>query len=426
MVGCMNLMAGEESSKTFSLYIHWPYCQKICPYCNFNVYRARKDTMDTDLVEALIKEMEVWRCWSGRRRLASIHFGGGTPSLLPSSAVETVLNAADRYWGIREETEIALEANPSDCQAFPMLAKAGITRLSLGVQSLEDESLRLLGRSHNRVQALKSLDTALQCFPRVSIDLIYARPGQKQSSWEKELGFVFTTGIEHVSLYQLSVENGTALEKQVQRQHIIPQGDDQAALFYEQTQILCEEAGFFSYEISNHARHLEAYSKHNFCYWTNGDWAGIGPGASGRLTREGNRFAYQTFSDPKHYIMAVRQGKTGICEKVCLTEKEWANEVLLMGLRLTKRGVSLSEVERIANRSLDKAVLLSLLQAGWLQLQDAMGQKVPNALLYKGTFCSESGDSFYLCVTEKGRLVLDRLVTDLAYDTRVEEVLCCN
>ncbi len=387
----------EDQKKALSLYIHWPYCQKICPYCNFNVYLFKKQVRSDLLLEAFMIDMKNWRELTGSRVLSSIHFGGGTPSLLKIDELDKLLKSANQLWEITEKTEIALEANPSDLNHFQAFSKLGVTRLSLGIQALDNQALKMLGRLHDYKQAIRALNSALTFFPRVSVDMIYARPGQTQKSWEIELSTLFSTEIEHISLYQLTIEAKTALENQVRRNQVIPLKEEISARFYEQTQYLCESAGFQSYEISNHARHDQARSKHNMAYWKNADWAGLGPGAQARLTLNNQRISYETYARPKEYIQAVKRKKTGIVHSEILSPQEWANESLLMGLRLTQEGVSLSKIEKIARTPIKTKVLKQLLNEKWF---------VVNTI----------SDEHFLRVTEKGRLVLDRLVNEISYE----------
>ena len=263
------------------LYIHWPYCRRICPYCDFNVYRAR--AYDTDLTDALIADLSGWAELAGARPLTSIHFGGGTPSLMSAPDVERVIDAAHRVFGLKSGAEIGLEANPAEADALPDLARAGINRMSVGVQSLRDDALKRLGRDHDAAKAAEAVRVAQKVVPRVSVDLIHTREGQSLADWEMELTEAIALGTGHVSAYQLTLEPGTAFARQAETGRLeLPDGDA-AADFQELTDQTLAAAGFTAYEISNHARTRQDRSVHNSLYWTGGDWIGIGPGAHSRL-----------------------------------------------------------------------------------------------------------------------------------------------
>jgi oxygen-independent coproporphyrinogen-3 oxidase len=273
------------------LYIHWPYCDRICPYCDFNVARNRDVDLDrwTEVLEA---DLRAAASACGNRRLESIYFGGGTPSLMPPQLVARVIETADRLMPLRPGAEITLEANPTSSEAahFAALAAAGVNRLSLGVQSFDDEQLSFLKRNHSGDEARLALGTALGLFGAVTADLIYALPGETAAGWQERLGDMIGRGVGHLSLYQLTVEPGTAFGRQVAKGRWQPLSGDQEAELYAVTQSETMAAGLPAYEISNHAR-PGAEAVHNALYWHGGDWIGIGPGAHGRLTLEGRRWA---------------------------------------------------------------------------------------------------------------------------------------
>jgi oxygen-independent coproporphyrinogen-3 oxidase len=281
-------------SGSLALYVHWPYCARICPYCDFNVVRDRGRVEEqAGLVQAILADMEAQSLLAGPRRLASIFFGGGTPSLMPPEAVAAVIARAKTLFPPDGEIEITLEANPTDAEAgrYAALAAAGINRLSMGVQSFDDAALKFLGRDHSAAEARRAVETAGKAFPRLSIDLIYARPGQSVADWTAELTTALDLGFEHVSPYQLTIEPTTAFGRAFARGTLTPPDEDLAAALYEATQTVLEAAGFEAYEVSNHARDVAARSSHNLHVWRGGDYLGLGPGAHGRLTLEGERTA---------------------------------------------------------------------------------------------------------------------------------------
>jgi len=322
-----------------ALYIHWPFCLAKCPYCDFNSHV--RDSVDVDswqsaLLSDLRHEAEV----AGGEKLHSIFFGGGTPSLMPPALVEALLSESERLWGFAPEIEITLEANPSSVEAanFAALAEAGVNRVSLGLQSLDDDALRFLGRLHDAKEGLKALETAQSVFERVSFDLIYALPDQTEAHWRDQLSRALGFGTGHLSLYQLTIEPGTRFATDVRRGGFVPLEDDQAADLFAITRDLTAEAGLSAYEISNHARPGEE-SRHNLTYWRYDDYAGIGPGAHGR--RGG--FATLRHKKPENWLDAVARNGHGLKEERPLGVAEQASEALLMGLRLAE-GVDLQNL----------------------------------------------------------------------------------
>lgn len=325
-----------------SLYIHWPFCLAKCPYCDFNSH-VRDATDMAAWERALIADMRhEHRENPSQESLVSIFFGGGTPSLMPPRLVATLLAEAERLWGFDPDIEITLEANPSSVEAanFATLATAGVARVSLGVQSLRDEALRFLGRLHGVDEALKAVATAQEHFARVSIDLIYARPGQDEAQWAAELGEALALGTDHLSLYQLTIEPTTRFATDVRRGIFTPLDDDPAADLFALTRALTARAGLPAYEISNHARPGEE-SRHNLTYWRYRDYYGIGPGAHGRR----NGVATVRHKKPENYLSAVDDRGNGIAEQRRLGACEQASEALLMGLRL-EEGVDLGALSR--------------------------------------------------------------------------------
>ena len=348
------------------LYVHWPYCVRICPYCDFNVYKASGADSDV-LFAALLEDLRRWRALTGPRRLSSLHFGGGTPSLMTSTQVAAVIEAADLLFGFEPGSEIGLEANPKEAAAFASLASAGVDRLSLGVQAFDDASLKALGRDHDAAQGRTSIEAALSHFDRTSIDLIYAREGQTAEAWRNELEFALSLGLRHLSLYQLTIEPGTAFDRRRRRGALLPPGDDDAADMYELTQSVSEAAGLPAYEISNHAADRAAQSIHNRIYWEGGDWIGIGPGAHSRLGRadRGGRLAASAALRPSDYVARVRAGTAHDVE--ALTAEDEAAERILMGIRLVVDGFSPNLIESATGHCLDADVLGRLMRQGLIE-----------------------------------------------------------
>ena len=322
-----------------ALYIHWPFCLAKCPYCDFNSHV--RNGVDIALWErALLTDMRRESELGGGDALTSIFFGGGTPSLMPPALVATLLGEAERLWGFAPDIEITLEANPSSVEAtnFAALASAGINRVSLGLQALDDETLRFLGRLHDASEGLAALEVAQRHFARVSFDLIYARPDQSEAAWQAELTRALSFGTDHLSLYQLTVEPGTRFATLVREGRFAPLNDDAAADLFALTREVTAAAGLPAYEISNHARPGQE-SRHNLTYWRYQDYCGIGPGAHGR--RGG--LATVRHRKPENWLSAIDANGDGIAEARPLGVREQASEAMLMGLRLAE-GVDLGAV----------------------------------------------------------------------------------
>jgi oxygen-independent coproporphyrinogen-3 oxidase len=333
-------MPVPDPGSDLALYVHWPYCARICPYCDFNVVRDRGRVEEqAALVEAILADMGAQAALSGPRRLASIFFGGGTPSLMAPEAVAGVIDRARTLFPPRGAIEITLEANPTDAEAarFAALAGAGINRLSMGVQALDDAALAFLGRNHSADEARRAVAVAARAFPRLSIDLIYARPGQTVDGWRAELVGAIDMGFEHVSPYQLTIEPTTAFGRAVARGAWTPPDEDLSAALYETTQTVLEAAGFDAYEVSNHARGEAARSAHNLHVWRGGDYLGLGPGAHGRLTLQGARTATVAHRGIGAYVAGVAAG-TPWSERDPQSDRDAAEEKVLLGLR-TVEGV---------------------------------------------------------------------------------------
>ncbi|MBI1197241.1 MAG: radical SAM family heme chaperone HemW [Phenylobacterium sp.] len=381
-----------DGSIPLGVYVHWPYCARICPYCDFNVFRARgRDAEAAGLARAIVADLEAQAAITGPRDVVSIFFGGGTPSLMDPAWVAEIVEAARRLWRPVADLEVSLEANPTDAEAgrFEALAAAGVNRLSLGLQSLDDAALKLLGRNHDAAEAIRAAGVAARTFPRLSLDLIYARPGQTPSAWGDELRAAADLGAEHVSPYQLTIEHGTAFDRAVRRGTLVPPGEDLGADLYDTTQATLEALGFEAYEVSNHARGPAARSRHNLVYWRGLDYVGAGPGAHGRLTTAAGREATRAADRPADYIARVAEAGTGFAARDVLSPVEAAEERLLGGLRIGE-GVAFGELAALGLHP---------------------GHPVVRGLVALGLL-AENPER--LIATSAGRRVLDRLTAELA------------
>lgn len=372
-----------------ALYIHWPFCLAKCPYCDFNSHvRAGVDhaLWEQSLLTDLAREADL----ASGEPLSSVFFGGGTPSLMPPALVARLLAEAEARWGFAPNIEITLEANPSSVEAanFAALASAGVNRVSLGLQALDDATLRFLGRLHGADEGLSALDVAQQHFGRVNFDLIYARPGQTLSQWEAELTRALSFGTGHLSLYQLTIEPGTRFATLVREQAFLPLDDDPAADLFALTRELTSAAGLPAYEVSNHARPGEE-SRHNLTYWRYQDYCGIGPGAHGR--RGG--MATVRHKKPENWLSAIAQQADGIAEARALGQSEQASEAMLMGLRLAE--------------GLDLAALSARFGMGADQLCS------PAKLEFYASLGLAWRDGARIGVTEAGMPLLDALLPEL-------------
>lgn len=331
--------------KPLGVYVHWPYCARICPYCDFNVVRDRRQAEQADLAAAIARDLEAQRELTGPRALVSVFLGGGTPSLMDPGWAAEIVATARRLWTAADDLEVSLEANPTDAEAgrFAAFREAGVNRLSLGLQSFDDEALRFLGRNHDAAEARRAAELAARTFPRLSVDLIYALPGQTVAAWREQLAAAIDLGAEHVSPYQLTIEAGTAFDRAVGRGLFRPADDETGAALYETTRTVLEAAGFEAYEVSNHARGEAARSRHNLVYWRGQDYVGVGPGAHGRLTRGGGRTATEAAARVGDYIRNVGETGVGFRDPEALSPVETAEERLLMGLR-TYEGVGFEEL----------------------------------------------------------------------------------
>ena len=347
-----------------AVYVHWPYCARICPYCDFNVVRDRRQAEQAALAAAIVADLRAQAAGTGPRRLVSIFFGGGTPSLMDPAWLAAMVEAARALWPAGPGLEVTLEANPTDAEAgrFAAFAAAGVTRLSLGLQSLDDAALAFLGRNHDAATAIRAAKAARAAFAQLSLDLIYARPGQDVAAWTAEVDAALALSPDHISPYQLTIEPGTAFDRQARRGAFAPPDDDLAADLYETTQARLEAAGFTAYEVSNHARGEAARSRHNLAYWRGEDYLGVGPGAHGRVTVGGVRHARFTAPKVADYLARVAETGTGLVEAEALTPAEAAAERLLMGLRIAE-GVALDD---LGEKAPPPERVAGLVQAGLL------------------------------------------------------------
>ncbi len=378
-----------------ALYIHWPFCLKKCPYCDFNSHV--RDQVDVARWQAaLLADMRAEAELAGGERLDSVFFGGGTPSLMPPALVAALLQEAERLWGFAPDIEITLEANPSSVEAakFADLAKAGVNRSSIGLQALDDQTLQFLGRLHDTQEGLEALKVAQAVFSRVSVDLIYALPNHNPAQWQADLSRVLDLGTSHLSLYQLTIEPGTRFETMARRGDFIPLDDDAAADLFSLTQELTLAAGIPAYEISNHARPGQQ-SRHNLTYWRYHDYVGIGPGAHGR--RGG--FATQRHKKPENWLASVEARGSGCQSALAITPSEQACEALLMGLRLAE-GLDLAALSARLGIAEDR-----LLDAGESGKLEAMG-----LIRRQGS---------HITVTPAGMPLLDAILPRLIADSLV-------
>lgn len=354
-----------------ALYVHWPFCLAKCPYCDFNSHvreRIDQERFGAALRRELASEAERL----GRRRLTSVFFGGGTPSLMDPATVGVLLDDAARWFDVAEDLEITLEANPTSVEAGRLAGyrAAGVNRVSVGIQSLDEAALRMLGRQHSAHEAMSALALARQLFTRVSFDLIYARPGHDMVSWRAELRAALAIAADHLSLYQLTIEPATRFEALHRLGKLVLPDNDTAVALYDATEEECARAGLLLYEISNYARSGEE-SRHNLSYWRYLDYAGIGPGAHGRTTIDGSLHATRRHRAPEAWVDRVERTGDGLTTSKPVAAAERAREALLMGLRLTE-GIDLarfaSRTGQVVMESVDPGVLEQCIDAGYLVL----------------------------------------------------------
>ncbi|MEP5731254.1 MAG: radical SAM family heme chaperone HemW [Sulfitobacter sp.] len=354
----------------FGLYIHWPFCEAKCPYCDFNSHVSR--TIDQQAWrDAYLDELRKAALETKGRVLNSVFFGGGTPSLMDPDIVADIVTAIKTLWPISNDMEITLEANPSSVEAgrFAGFRDAGINRISMGIQALNDTDLKRLGRLHSVKEAWAAFDVARHQFERVSFDLIYGRQDQTLSAWKTELKQALDRAIDHISLYQLTIENGTAFGDRYARGKLdgLP-NDDLGADMFSLTQDICGELGMPAYEVSNHARD-NATSRHNLIYWRYGDYIGIGPGAHGRVTIDGVKWATEAYSNPKRWLdKPTENSREKVRQRLCA--KDQATEFLLMGLRL-KEGISLERYENLCGHPISASAVDHLQDIGMVEIRDS-------------------------------------------------------
>lgn len=354
----------------FGLYLHWPFCEAKCPYCDFNSHVSRSIDQKA-WCNAYLLELDRAAAETPGRILSSVFFGGGTPSLMDPDTVSQVIERIRRNWPCANDLEITLEANPSsvEAQRFRAFRDGGVNRISMGIQALNDADLKRLGRLHTADEAMRAFEIARNTFERVSFDLIYARQGQNLDDWRKELKLALSLELDHLSLYQLTIEQGTAFgDRYIAGKLRGLPNEDLGADLYTLTQDLCDQHGLPAYEVSNHARD-GAQSRHNLIYWRYGDYIGIGPGAHGRLTLNGERFATECYSNPTRWLNGASESKTENA-RMHLSKWDQASEFLLMGLRL-KEGVDLSRYEALAGKSLSVVKIDELRELGMVKLSDS-------------------------------------------------------
>jgi putative oxygen-independent coproporphyrinogen III oxidase len=351
----------------FGVYVHWPFCAQKCPYCDFNSHVRHGGIDEARFVAAYGRELETAARLIGPRKVTSIFIGGGTPSLMSASAVDAVLGRIAALWDVASDAEITLEANPSSVEAgrFRDYRAAGVNRVSLGVQSFSDAELKRLGRLHSSAEAVAAISIANDTFERTSFDLIYARPQQTTTDWRSELTQALALARSHLSLYQLTIEPDTPFQKLHAAGKLVVPDPEAALALYEVTQELTDKAGLRAYEISNHAMPGEE-SRHNLLYWRYGEYVGIGPGAHGRIVADGERCATSTERNPEAWAAQVETAGTGVIERQPLTRAEQADEMLLMGLRLSE-GLDLDRVERLSGLRPSERTIAGLVDLGLLE-----------------------------------------------------------
>jgi putative oxygen-independent coproporphyrinogen III oxidase len=386
------LAVSTPQDNAFGVYVHWPFCLSKCPYCDFNSHVRHAPVDEARYVRAFAAEIAATAQRVPNRTVSSIFFGGGTPSLMQPQSIAGILDAIARHWSVDPQVEVTLEANPTSVEAtrFAGYRRAGVNRVSLGVQALDDASLKSLGRLHTAQEALDAVAIARNTFGRFSFDLIYARPQQTPQDWAAELRRALAEGAEHQSLYQLTIEADTPFAALYAAGKIATPDEDTARALFDVTREVCEAHGLPPYEVSNHARQ-GAECRHNLVYWRGHEYAGIGPGAHGRLDIGSRRYATATEKRPEAWLMRVEADGNGLITDEALTAEERADEFLLMGLRLAE-GIDPARYEAIAGRALDSGRIAVLASEGVVDITP-MGR---------------------LRVTREGFPVLDAVVADLA------------
>ena len=376
-----------SSEQAFGVYIHWPFCKAKCPYCDFNSHVRHQPVDAMSFADGLAVELKWFAAQTPGRKVSSIFFGGGTPSLMPPPAVAQVLDAVAALWPVTGDAEITMEANPTSIEAenFRGYRTAGVNRVSVGVQALNDADLKALGRQHSAQEALAAFRLAARIFPRVSFDLIYARPGQMLDQWRAELTQALAEQQGHMSLYQLTIEPGTAYFDLHAKGSLVTPSEDRATDLYDITQELTEGAGLPAYEVSNHAA-TGHESQHNLLYWRYGEYAGVGPGAHSRLAQGENRRALIVEKHPESWRDLVKSQGTGVIADIAVTPAEQASEYLLMGLRISE-GIDLDRYAALAGRDIDSGKIAGLKSMGLIKREGSRlratpdGRKLLNALI---------------------------------------------
>jgi len=384
--------AGAGDKEAFGVYVHWPFCLSKCPYCDFNSHVRHEPIDEERFARAFAREIETSAARAPGREVSSIFLGGGTPSLMKPQTVGAILDAIGKHWRVASDVEVTLEANPTSVEAtrFAGYRASGVNRVSLGVQALDDASLKALGRLHTAREALDAVAIARKIFDRYSFDLIYARPDQTPEMWTAELKRAIAQAAEHLSLYQLTIEEGTPFFGLHAAGKLKTPDETLARALYDVTQEVCSSHGLPSYEISNHARR-GAECKHNLVYWRGEEYAGIGPGAHGRLDIDGTRHAIATEKRPEAWLMRVEANGHGVVTDDLLNSEERADEFLLMGLRLAE-GIDPRRYAALSGRALDPRRIAVLREEGAIVVDD----------------------NGRLRVTQAGFPVLDAVVADLA------------
>jgi oxygen-independent coproporphyrinogen-3 oxidase len=387
----------SREDRSLGLYVHWPFCKAKCPYCDFNSHVSAQVDHAAFQAGMLAEMRHLATRLNQPSRLRSIFFGGGTPSLMPPDLIAAIIAEAEQIFGFAPDIEITAEANPTSVEAAGLAGfkSAGVNRVSLGIQALDPAQLRFLGREHSVTEALAALALAQTIFARVSIDLIYGLPDQTPGSWQATLQQLLGLGLDHLSLYQLTIEAGTVFHTRWRRGDVLTGSDDLVAGLFEMTNATMEEAGLAAYEVSNYARNGHE-CQHNLTYWQAQDWLGIGPGAHSRFDHQGQRIGLATRRSPQSWLKMTARGGHAIETESVETPAEWASEMLMMGLRL-KAGVDLDLIERKCGPRqlwLDLDRLAIHLDAGLLQLtRDQNGER--------------------LATTGDGRLLLNSLLADI-------------
>ena len=383
-------MANIEAG--FGVYVHWPFCKAKCPYCDFNSHVRHGGVDATSFAQGLVQELDWFAAHAPGREVTSIFFGGGTPSLMPPAAVASVIDKVSQLWSVAPDVEITLEANPTSIEAgnFRGYRQAGVNRASVGVQALDDQALKALGRQHTADEALAAFALARKVFPRTSFDLIYARPRQTAAGWREELSRALGEQDGHMSLYQLTIEPGTAYFDLEKAGLLVVPDEDSGTELFELTQELTEAAGLNAYEVSNHARPGNE-CRHNMLYWRYGEYAGVGPGAHGRLaSADGSRHALVTASNPETWLSMVRSQGNGLVEDAAIERSEAAAECVLMGLR-TLEGLPLARIEKYRGKPIELAAVSDLVAGGFLVVEPGLAGE-------------------HLVATPRGRQVLNAVI----------------